>query len=300
MQIAYGTETRVYYMSENEYMVPESLLVVAGWGVYPRLVVEGAKAAGVRRVSVLGFRGSTLAPTCAVADDFKLVDFKVRDFTDALAASGCRHAVMAGQINPLSLFRMRMDPELLRELSTIKIRNAHTLFGRVIDIMRTNGVEVLPSSLFMGAHIPAPGLLTRVTPNERELADVAFGNEIAMQICNLDIGQTVVVKEGVVLAVEGFDGTNPTIKRGGKIGVYNSVVVKVAKENHDMRFDIPVIGTKTIRVLKRAKISTLGVQAGRTIVLDLPEVIRRAEAAGIAIVSTDSGLPKAPVAGGNA
>ena len=279
----------------NTPAIPQDLLIISGWGVYPRLLAEGAHAAGVSRVSVLGFKGSTLRSTRRAADDVQMIPFgSFARFQDAVIKSGCRHAVMAGQINPLCLFRSRLDKSLMQELAKIKIRNAHTLFQRLIETLHELNVDVLPSSLFMKDHIPAPGVLTSRHPDERETADIEYGNRMAMGVCNLDIGQSVVVKEGIVLAVEGFDGTNATIKRGGRIGRRGAVVIKVAKEDHDMRFDIPVIGTKTIAVMRRAGISALSVQAGRTIILDLPEVIKRANHAGIAITAIDSGLDLSP------
>lgn len=279
----------------NIFQTPQELLIISGWGDYPRLLADGARAAGVKRISVLGFKGSTCRSTCRAADDVQMIPFgDLGLFKDAVAKSGCRHAVLAGQINPLCLFRSRMDAEMMQELAKIKIRNAHTLFHRLVEELRKLGVEVLPASLFMSGHIPASGILTTRAPDEREAADIAFGNRIALRVCDLDIGQCVVVKDGVVLAVEGFEGTNATIKRGGAIARQGAVVVKVAKQDHDMRFDIPVIGAKTITVMRKAKISALGVQAGRTLILDMPEVIRLANRVGIAIQAVDSGLSLAP------
>ncbi len=275
---------------------PESLLILAGWGDFPRLVADGAHAAGVQRVSVLGFKGSTQKSTCRAADDVTMIPFGNLDLIwRFIAKAECKNAVLAGQINPLCLFRSRMDKSLLKELSALRVRNAHTLFQRLVEEIENLGVEVLPSSLFMKNQIPSAGVLTARAPSERERSDMEYGNHIAMEICNLDIGQTVVVKDGVVLAVEGFDGTNVTIQRGGKIARRGAVVVKVAKHDHDMRFDIPVIGTKTIQIMKRVGITALSVQADRTIMLNLPQVVEAADRAGIALVAVETSLPPAPV-----
>ncbi len=274
---------------------PASLLIIAGWGDFPRLVADGAHAAGVKRVSAIGFKGSTLRSTCRAVDDFKMIPFGNLDLVrKSVAESNCKKVVLAGQINPVCLFRSRLDKSMLSELATLKVRNAHTMFHLLVDRIEDLGVEVLPSSLFMKDHIPTGGVLTTRAPDERENSDIAYGNHIAMEICNLDIGQTVVVKDGVVLAVEGFDGTNVTITRGGRIVRQGAVVVKVAKNGHDMRFDIPVIGTKTVRVMKAAGISTLSVQAGRTVILNLPRVIEAANRAGIALVGVKTNLSSAP------
>jgi DUF1009 family protein len=187
-----------------------------------------------------------------------------------------------------------MDRGMLEEIAALKLRNAHTLFRRLVEDIESRGVEVLPSSLFMGRHIPAPGTLSARAPDAREAADLAYAHTIAMGVCNLDIGQSVVVKDGVVLAVEGFDGTNATLRRGGRLA-RGAVAAKVAKEGHDMRFDIPVVGTKTIALMRRVGITALGVQARRTLVLDLPAVVQAADRARIALVAIDTPLQPAPV-----
>ena len=274
---------------------PESLLVIAGWGVFPRLVLEGARANGVKRISVLAFKGSTDRATCRAADDCRRIPFgDLALLRESIRASGCARAVLAGQINPLALFRARMDRGMLEEIAALKLRNAHTIFRRLVEDIESRGVEVLPSSLFMGRHIPAPGTLSARAPDAREAADLAYAHTIAMGVCNLDIGQSVVVKDGVVLAVEGFDGTNATLRRGGRLA-RGAVAAKVAKEGHDMRFDIPVVGTKTIALMRRVGIAALGVQARRTLVLDLPAVVQAADRARIALVAFDTSLPPAPV-----
>jgi len=147
----------------------------------------------------------------------------------------------------------------------------------------------------MDNHIPGAGVLTRRAPDERENRDLAFGHRVARDIGGLDIGQTLVVKDGMILAVEAFEGTNKAIRRGGKLGGKGAVVVKVAKEGHDMRFDIPVIGEKTITVLRKAGVSALAYQAGRLVMLERPKVIAAANALNLAIIGLDSGLPAAPL-----
>ena len=183
----------------------------------------------------------------------------------------------------------------MKILAEMGVHNAHTLFRRLIDELAALGCEVLPSSLFLGPHIPAAGVLTARPPTEAESAAATFGSKIALAVCDLDVGQTVVAKDGVALAVEGFDGTNATILRGGRIARGGAVVVKVAKHGHDMRFDIPVVGLKTLAVMKKARCTALAVQAGRTLFIDLPAVVRRADKLGICITAFDSGLPAAPV-----
>ena len=198
------------------------------------------------------------------------------------------------RISPVNVSVHATDPELREILASMRVHNAHTIYGRLIAEVEALGAKVLPSSLFLGAHIPKPGLLTKRALTAEEEADLAYGSKLALAVCDLDVGQTVVVKDGVALAVEGFDGTNATIRRGGRIARRGAMVVKVAKHGHDMRFDIPAVGLKTLKVMRKARCASLAVQAGRTLFVDLPAVVAEADRRGIAIVAFDSGLPPAP------
>ena len=282
--------------SSSSSSVPEDLLVLAGAGALPKLVLRGARAAGVKRLGALGFKGTTPGSTLSLADwSARISISSVSRFRECVRASGFRHVILAGQINPLSFFRAAFDPELRAILATMRVHNAHTMFGRLVSEIEALGAKVLPSSLFLGAHIPRPGLLTKRPLSPDEEADLTYGSKLALAVCDLDVGQTVVVKDGVALAVEGFDGTNATIRRGGRIARRGAMVVKVAKHGHDMRFDIPAVGLKTLKVMRKANCTALAVQAGRTVFVDLPAVVAEADRRGIAIVAFDSGLPPAPV-----
>ena len=276
--------------------VPDDLLVFAGNGELPQLVIEGARKAGVRRIGVLGFRGSTPRRTIALADWSRIISFSsLRLFRETVRTAGVRYGILAGQISPLSFFRAAFDPEVMRLLRAKSVVNAHSVFTSLIAEIEQNGTKVLPSSLFLRSAIPTPGLLTKKPLSPEQEADLAFGSRIAMSICDLDIGQTVVVKDGVVLAVEGFEGTDSTILRGGRIARRGAMVVKVAKHNHDMSFDIPVVGLRTLDSMRRARCTAIAVQAGRTLLLDREKLVRQAEKYGIAIIAFDSGLPSAPI-----
>ena len=276
--------------------VPEDLPVLAGAGALPRLVLQGARAVGVKRLGALGIKGTTPSSTLALADwSARTPLSSLAQFRERVREAGFRHAILAGQVNPLSFFRAAFDPELREILASMGVHNAHTIYGRLIAEVEALGAKVLPSSLFLGAHIPRPGLLTKRALAPEEEADLAYGSKLALAVCDLDVGQTVVVKDGVALAVEGFDGTNATIRRGGRIARRGAMVVKVAKHGHDMRFDIPAVGLKTLKVMRKAHCTALAVQAGRTVFVDLPAVVAEADRRGIAIVAFDSGLPPAPV-----
>jgi hypothetical protein len=215
-------------------------------------------------------------------------------FMDKAASQGVRHAALTGQITPSVIFHTRIDKTAREILRAMPVKNAHTIFGKVSELLASHGLQTLPASCFMDDCLPAPGVLTQRAPTAAEASDIEIGHRAAMQICGLDIGQTVVIKDGMILAVEGFDGTNATILRGGKLGGSGVVVVKVAKDGHDMRFDIPVIGAQTIPVLKKARVTAIAFQAHRTVLLERDEVVAAANRLNIAMVALDSGLPSAP------
>ena len=272
------------------------LLIVAGGGTYPTCVAAGARKAGVPRITVLGLRGSTARATAARADDCAWFGVgEVQAIFEWAARLGASHGIMAGGITPFALFRTRFDALSRAWLKALPAKNAHTLFGKIAAEMEKIGIRILPASCYMDDYIPGAGVLTRRAPDEREARDIAVGHRAARDICGLDIGQTLLVKDGMILAVEAFEGTNAAIRRGGKLGGRGAVVVKVAKEGHDMRFDIPVIGEQTLSVLRRAGISALAYQANRLVMLDRAKIIAAADRMGIAIVGLDSGLPPAPL-----
>ena len=274
---------------------PEDLLILAGAGVMPRLVAEGARRAGVRRIGILGFKGATPGSTLSLGDWSRRIPLRsLAEFRNAVRDAGFGSAILIGQIGPLAYFRAAFDPEVRAALAEMPVHNAHTLFGRLIREIESVGPRVVPSSLFLADQIPsAPGVLSSRAPTEEEEEAGRFGRRIADAVCELDIGQTVVVKDGVALAVEGFDGTDATIRRGGRIARRGAVVVKVAKRGHDMRFDIPVVGERTIRVMRKARCTAVFVQAGRVLFADRPAVLRAAARAGIAVVALDCGLEAA-------
>jgi hypothetical protein len=274
----------------------EKLLIIAGSGTYPACVAAGARKAGVRHISMLAIRGMTARATAALADE--AVWFGVGEMRAIFSwaeKQQIAYGILAGQIHPLALFSTRFDDLARSWLSGMPVKNAHTIFGKIAVELEKIGVRVLPSSCYMDDAVPGAGVLTRRAPDERELRDITFGHQVARDIGGLDIGQTLVVKDGMILAVEAFEGTNQAVLRGGKLGGKGAVVIKVAKEGHDMRFDIPVVGEATVSVLRKAGVSAIAYQAGRLVMLELPKVIASADKLGIAIIGLDSGLPAAPL-----
>lgn len=270
------------------------LVVIAGAGEYPELVVRGAKAAGVERVEVLALKGSTARATVKAAD--AVAWFAVGNIAEAVrwaGAQGFDGGILAGQLSPLSLFRGRFDDEVKAWLAELPVKNAHTIFAKLIAKFEAAGTRILPASLFMDGNLPGVGPLTRRGLTDGERRDAEHALAVAHDVGLHDVGQTVIVKSGMVLAVEAFEGTNECIRRAGRLG-RGSVLVKAAREGHDMRFDIPVVGLKTLKMMKGAGVTALAFQAGRLIMLDREEVVRYADRHSIAIVGMATGLERAP------
>ena len=273
----------------------KKLIVISGSGVYPELVVRGAKAFGVPQVDVLAVRGSTSRATKKAADSVHEIGIgEIAAGIRWIAAQGYDGAILAGQINPLSLFRSRFDDEVKAWLRSLPCKNAHTVFGKLIEEFEKVGVRVFPATCYMEECLPGEGALTERIPDEREQKDIAHAAAVVSDVGRHDVGQTILVKEGMVLAVEAFEGTNAAILRGGKLGGKGAVIFKGAREGHDMRFDVPVIGMKTLKTMKRAGVAALAFQAGRQIVLEKEAVIAYANRHGIALIGVRTDLPPAP------
>lgn len=263
---------------------PSSLLLVAGSGLYPGLVIREARAAGVQTISVIAFENETDPAVPAAADQtYWMKVGQLGKFLDAAKKCGAAHAIMAGQLAPKNLFDLRPDFKALIALAKLKRRNAETLFGSVANEMAAVGVTLLPATAFLETHLATVGHIAGPKLKARQLEDLEFGFETAKECSRLDIGQTVVVKNGTVLAVEAFEGTNECIKRGGAIGRGKAAMAKVSKPGQDMRFDVPVIGGKTLEACRDAGISLIAVEAGRTLLLDKPALTAQANQLGITL-----------------
>lgn len=271
--------------------IPETLGLIAGRGSYPLQLCRSAHAQGVKKVVAFAFRHETAWAIDRAADEVHWLYLgQLKALLDAVQAAGITRIVMAGQIKPTRLFSLRLDRLALSLLAKLPERNAHTLFGTIADQLAGVGATLLPASCFMETEMPGPGLLSARAPDDREMADIRLGAHVAKVASALDIGQTIVVKEGTILAVEGFEGTDQTILRAGKLGGKDggAVVVKVAKPGHDMRFDIPIIGTRTFKMLKKAKASCLAVEAGKAILLERETIIAEANRLGMAFLAFDA------------
>jgi DUF1009 family protein len=178
---------------------------------------------------------------------------------------------MAGQIAPRNLYELRPDLRALALLLRLKEKNARTIFGAVADALKQDGVELIEATPWLRPLMPGAGFGLGPALSEAQRADAGFGFRIAKEISRLEIGQTVVVKNGTVLAVEGFEGTDQCLARGGSLAGKEggAVAVKAAKENHDWRFDIPCLGPQTLETCAAANIAVLAFEAGKSLVLEL-------------------------------
>jgi DUF1009 family protein len=192
---------------------------------------------------------------------------------------------MAGQVKHNKIFSsIRPDWKLAKLLLSLPLKNTDSLIGAVAHVLESEGIKLVDSTTFLTPLIPAPGVLTRRAPDAHEAADIAYGREIARQIAGLDLGQTVIIRDRACVAVEAMEGTDETIERAARIaGDSSLVMVKVSKPRQDMRFDVPVVGLKTVEVMHRCRVTALGMDAGRTLLFERARVIDAADAAGIAI-----------------
>ncbi|HEX4630037.1 MAG TPA: UDP-2,3-diacylglucosamine diphosphatase LpxI [Chthoniobacterales bacterium] len=260
--------------------------IIAGNGVYPRLLADAARRAGVKRIVAAAFTDETDERLAGKVDEIQWMRVgQLGKLISFFSNAGVSEAIMAGQIAPKNLFDLRPDWKTLLLLARLKRRNAESIFAAIGDELGRAGITLLPATSFLEDCLAPEGLIAGRKLSQREEEDVTFGFEIAREVSRLDIGQTVLVKNGTVLAVEGFEGTNEAIKRGGALGGKNAIMVKVAKPTQDMRFDVPVIGLATIEVAVEANLRVIAVEAGRTLLLDKDAVVDSAARANISIVA---------------
>jgi DUF1009 family protein len=258
--------------------------LIAGNNAYPLILAREARAAGVTRIAAVAFTGETDPKLAELVDEIEWMRVgQLGRMVASLKASGVREAVMAGQIHPSNLFNLRPDLKALMLLGKLRTRNAETIFGAIADELAKAGVTLLPATTHMEKYVAGAGVIAGGRISRREEQDVRFGFELAKKVSALDIGQTVIVKGGTVLAVEAFEGTNEAIKRGGALGRKDAVMVKVSKPRQDLRFDVPVIGLQTIQAAAEARIRVVAVEAGKTLLLDRDAMKEEAQRRGMTL-----------------
>jgi DUF1009 family protein len=249
----------------------ETIGLVAGSRALPLIFAREARKRGVKRIVAVAAEGETDREIETLADEVVWLRVgqlgkMIRAFTDR----GVRQCVMLGLIQPKNLFDVRPDLRGLGVLMRLKEKNAHSIFGAIADELAKDGVELISAKPWLGSIMPSPGYQVGPRLTEEQHHDVAYGYRIAKEISQLEIGQCVVVKKGTVLAVEGFEGTDRCLTRGGELAGRDggAVAVKVAKKNHDIRFDIPCVGPMTLEVCAAHGIRVLAIEAGMTLLLE--------------------------------
>jgi len=263
--------------------------LIAGNGRFPFLALQGARGLGhdvtVVAVKEEAFPELETAARAAGADLHWVSLGHLGKCIKILKQAGVRQALMAGQVKHAKIFSgIIPDLTLLSVLTKLRAKNTDALISAVAEVLRGEGIELLNSTAFLEPLLARAGTLTTAAPSSADLEDLAFGYRMADAIAALDIGQTIVVKDKAVVAVEAMEGTDAVIARAGHIAGPGTRVVKVAKPNQDMRFDVPVVGVATIDAMKAAGATLLSIDAGRTLIIDGDRFFDAANAAGIIVV----------------
>jgi DUF1009 family protein len=265
--------------------------LIAGNGRFPFLVLDAARTLG-HDVTVVALKDETFPELADLAARPPAAAFhwislgQLGSLIALFKDAGITQAVMAGQVKHAKLFAVMAsaDATLLGVLMRLKTRNTDGLIGGIADAMRDKGIDLLNSTSFLAPLLAKEGVLTRRAPDADEQSDLAFGYRIADTVAGLDIGQTIAVKSAAVVAVEAMEGTDAIIARAGQLAGAGVRIVKVAKPNQDMRFDVPVVGVSTIEAMKTVGATVLSVDAGKTLMIDGDAIVKAADEAGICIV----------------
>ena len=275
----------------------EKIGLIAGNGRFPLLVLDAARARGAEVVVAaikeeafpeIESHGASAVHWMSLGELSRLIDTFKRE--------GVQRAIMAGQVKHRQIFSsIRPDWRLAKLLLSLRTRNTDALLGAVAKVLADEGITLEDSTQFLAPLLARPGVLSRRSPTPPELQDISYGRGIARQLSQFDIGQTVVIAEAACVAVEAMEGTDATIERAGRImSTLNGsgstlrrdlTVVKVAKPNQDMRFDVPVVGIKTIEAMRAAGATCLALDAGKCLLLEGDQIISAADQAGISIVA---------------
>jgi len=283
-------------------MPPPSLLtlgIIAGNRSLPLLLARQARGMGVQRLVAVAFENETDPELAGLVDEIVWIRVgQLSKLISAFTRNGVQACVMAGQITPKNLFDLRPDLRAMALLFKLKEKNAHTIFGAIADELKREGVELIEATPWLEPLMPRRGFHAGPKLSPEQQADVNFGYRVAKDISRLEIGQTVVVKNGAVLAVEAFEGTDRCLVRGGELAGKEgkAVAVKVAKEKHDLRFDIPCVGAQTLEICASAGICVLALEAGKTLLLEqdrLDELVKKHRITVTAVGGSDAATSSA-------
>jgi DUF1009 family protein len=275
--------------SSLDHPITQSLdryAIIAGNGRFPFLVLDAARDQGLEPL-VVAIKEETAPELAEKTQDLHWLSLgEVGKCLDLLVEQNVTKVVLAGQVKHAQLFSaIKPDGMMNRMLQGLSRKNTDMLIGTFVRMIEGRGMRVVDSTLFLKPLLPEHGTLTRRAPDADEAADIAYGREIAKKIAGLDLGQTIVVADRACVAVEAMEGTDAAIERAASLSNGRRlVVVKVSKPNQDMRFDVPVVGRKTIEVMRRSKAAVLALDAGKTLLFDRQNLIADANEAGITIV----------------
>ena len=263
--------------------------LIAGNGAFPFLVLRAARRQQ-HDVVVVAIENETFPDLETVARELGAASFtwvplgQLSRAIQTLLDAGVSRAVMAGQVKHVKVFAVAPDPMLMAVLGKLTAFNTDALIAAVADVLEARGISLIDSTSLLADLLAGPGILTQRPPTDAIRRDFELGYRIADMIAGHDIGQTVVVKDRAVVAVEAMEGTDAVIARAGVLAGHGTRVVKVAKPKQDMRFDVPVIGVATIHAMQIAGADALSIDAGKTLLIEGDAVIRAADDAGIVIV----------------
>ncbi|EDM24841.1 hypothetical protein LNTAR_23869 [Lentisphaera araneosa HTCC2155] len=268
----------------------KQLGIIAGRGHYPFLILREARKNGVDKIAVAAIQGDASEDLEQESDAMAWVyPGQINRTIKFFQKQGITEAVMVGQVKPSRLFTgLKPDLRTLFMLGKLKERNADTLFSAVCNEFQKSGITILSAITYLDEHLAGEGLLNNVKADKSRLRDAEYAFSVAKEVSRMDIGQSVVVKRGTILAVEGFEGTDKAIIRGGELGRGGVTVCKVTKPDHDMRFDVPCIGMRTVDSLIQAKARTLVVEAKRTLFIEKERVLEALDRAKISVIGKNA------------
>jgi DUF1009 family protein len=282
------SSTRQHPTPNTQHPTPGKLGLIAGNGTFPFLVVEGARQAGVP-VAVAAIREETDPQIEQVADNVTWVGVgQLGKMLRFFKNEGVEKAIMAGQVKHVQIFSSSIpDLRMVKMLLRLPRKNTDALIGAVADELASEGIELIDSTHFLNDYLPAAGALTKRAPDERERGDIEYGLEVAHEIARLDLGQTIVVRDRACVAIEAMEGTDAVIRRAGELARGRLTIVKIAKPDQDMRFDVPVVGLSTIQTMIDAGATCLCLTAGKTLMFERDEMCALANKNKIAIVAVE-------------
>lgn len=259
--------------------------IISGKGTLPCLLAEEAKRQGYYVVMV------ALDPIAdhlnGCADEIKRVNVgKLGRLIKVLKDAGITEAIMAGKVSKSLLYKSNIQPDMraVKLLFKLKDKKDDTILQTITEELKTEGIQIVETTCFAQELLMPEGVITKTKPTTSIKKDIEFGYKIALEIGRLDIGQTVVVKDRAVMAVEAIEGTDEAIRRGGSLAGSGAVVVKVAKPQQDFRYDVPVVGIETLKTMIQVRASTLAVEAARAIIVQKDEMVKLADRHNISII----------------